>query len=160
MNSKDHNSGISQTPDLTGSAGAANFTATAASGGMMEVEAAMLAQKSAASKDVRDLSTMILNDHKKVNAELKKIADGKSLAEPAAMMQEHQPHLDILRSETGVAFDRAYLQMMDQDHAKDIALFRQVSTTLSDAELKAIAFKCLPALQKHADKVKEILARM
>lgn len=160
MHNTDHSSGMTPAPDLSGTAGPSNFTSTAASGGMMEVEAATIAQKNATSKEVKDLATMILNDHKKANAELKKIADGKSLAVPAAMTSEHQSHVEMLRSKTGADFDAAYLRMMDEDHTKDIELFRQASTTLTDAELKAFASKCLPVLQKHSDKVKAILAKM
>lgn len=147
-------------PDLSGTQGLTNFTTTAASGGMMEVEAAQVAQKSGSSKEVKDLATTILNDHNKANAELKRIAQGKNITVPTSMMPEHQSHLDMLRAKTGAEFDRAYLEMMDQDHAKDIEMFRQASTTLTDAELKAFATKTLPVLQKHHERVKAARNKM
>jgi putative membrane protein len=147
-------------PDLTGTAGPANFTMAAASGGMMEVEAAKLAQQNASSKDVKDLAGVILNDHSKANSELKKLAESKNIAVPAAMSSEHQAHLDMLRNKTGADFDAAYLNMMDQDHQKDIEMFQQASTTLTDSDLKNFASKTLPTLQKHAKNVKGILAKM
>lgn len=147
-------------PDISGTNGPSNFTAHAASGGMMEVEAAKVAQKSASSKEVKDLATMILNDHTKANTELKKIAQGKSLTVPTAMMPEHQSHLDMLKAKTGADFDKAYLDMMEQDHMKDISFFQQASNSLTDTELKAFAAKTLPVLQKHQDRVKATKSKM
>jgi putative membrane protein len=151
---------VTTTPDLAGTAGPTNFTFAAANGGMMEVEAAKLAQQKASSKEVKELATMILNDHTKANAELKKVAASKNISVPSTMTGEHQSHIDMLRAKSGGDFDNAYLKMMDEDHAKDIEMFREASATLPDADLKAFASKSLPVLQKHQDKVKSLLSKM
>jgi len=160
MNSTDHNMDAMASVDLTGAAGPANFTSKAASGGMMEVEAAKAAQNNASSKDVKDLAKMIMDDHNKANSELKKIATSKNITVPAAMMSEHKSHVDMLSAKKGAEFDKAYIDMMETDHNKDIDLFNQASNTLTDPELKAFAAKTLPTLQKHLDKVKSIKAKM
>jgi len=148
------------TPDLSGAAGAATFTTEAANGGMMEVEAAKVAQKNATSKDVKELATMILNDHTKANNELKRIASGKNIMVPTSMPAKHQSHIDMLSSKTGAEFDRMYVDMMESDHSKDIEMFTKASSVLSDNELKAFAAKTVPVLKKHAAKVKAVQAKM
>jgi len=160
MSSMDHNMNANTEVDLNGTEGPANFTSMAASGGMMEVEAAKVAQKNATSKEVKELAQMIMTDHSKVNTELKKIATAKNLTIPDMMMSEHKSHVDMLSSKTGAEFDKAYLEMMDKDHMKDIDMFTKASNSLSDAELKAFAAKTLPALKKHMERVKAIQSKM
>jgi putative membrane protein len=145
--------------DVSGTSGPANFTTHAASGGMMEVELAKTAQQNASSKEVRDLAKMIEQDHKKANDELKKIASSKNITVPSALMSEHQMHVDMLKDRKGADFDKAYVDMMVQAHAKDIEMFRQASTQLSDAELKAFASKTLPTLEKHLDQARSLAGK-
>lgn len=155
-----HNmSDLTPAHDLTGTAGPSNFIISAASGGMMEVEAAKLAQQNAASKPVKDLANTLMTDHTKANNELKNIAVEKNIAIPLAMSGEHQTHLEMLRAKTGADFDVAYLNIMDEDHMKKIELFQQASTTLSDVDLKNFAIKTLSTLQEHSEKVKGILKK-
>ncbi|MEJ7625623.1 MAG: DUF4142 domain-containing protein [Ferruginibacter sp.] len=65
LSGMDHNMNANAEVDLNGTEGPANFTSMAASGGMMEVEAAKVVQKKASSKEVKKLAQMIMNDHSK-----------------------------------------------------------------------------------------------
>ena len=148
------------TVDLSGASGGTNFAMEAANGNMMEIEMAKVAQKNAASKEVKDLAKMIMDDHMKGNMELKKIASSKNMALSANMPGEMQMHITEMSSKKGADFDKAYLTMMEEDHNKDIDMFKNASTMLSDPELKSFATKTLPVLQKHLDRVKAIQAKM
>ena len=154
------NMNMSPGVDLTGTAGPSNFVSHAASGGMMEVELGKVAQQNASSKDVKDLATMIREDHQKANEELKKIASSKSITVPAAMMSDHQSHVTDMSAKKGADFDRAYVDMMVTDHSKDIEMFKNASAHLTDPDLKAFADKTLPVLEKHLAKSKEVQAKL
>jgi putative membrane protein len=57
----------------------------------------------------------------------------------------------MLKSKTGAAFDKAYMNMMVADHKKDIAEYKKASTGLSVPAYRDFAGKTLPTLQKHLD---------
>jgi len=132
-----------------------DFVMKAASGGMMEVELGKVAQEKAHSKRVKDYADMIVADHSKANDDLKSIA-GTKVSMPAAMMPDQQKHLDMMKNKSGADFDKAYINMMIEDHKKDIAEFKKASQDLKDAGIKGFATNALPVLQKHLDSAQAI----
>ncbi len=139
---------------------ATDFVMKAASGGMMEVELGKVAQDKAKSQRVKDFGSMLVTDHSKANDELKSIASSKSVTVPAAMMPAHQKHVDMLKAKSGADFDKAYMNMMLDDHKKDIADFKKASSNGTDSDIKNFAAKTLPVLQKHLDSAQAIHGKM
>ena len=127
------------------------FVTKAASGGMMEVQLGNIAQEQAQSQRVKDFGAMMVRDHGKANDELKSIASGKNVAISDSLMPEHKHHVADLQKRKGAAFDKAYMNMMVQDHQKDIQEFEKASNNLSDGEVKAFATRTLPTLKAHLD---------
>jgi putative membrane protein len=103
---------------------------------------------------------MLVTDHSKANDELKSIASSKSVTVPAAMMPAHQKHVDMLKAKSGADFDKAYMNMMLDDHKKDIADFKKASSNGTDSDIKNFAAKTLPVLQKHLDSAQAIHGKM
>lgn len=132
-----------------------DFVMKAADGGMMEVELGKIAQQKAKSQRVKNYADMIVTDHTKANDELKSIA-GSKLSMPAAMSGEHQKHIDMLKNKSGADFDKSYINMMIDDHKKDIAEFKKASQNVKDAGIKGFATNALPVLQKHLDSAQAI----
>ena len=130
----------------------------AASGGMMEVELGRIATQSGRHERVKSFGNMMVQDHTNANNELKALASGKNVMLPDSMMAKHREHLEMMRKKTGRDFDRAYMQMMVQDHNEDISKFQKASNTAQDQDLKGFASKALPVLQKHLDSAKAINA--
>lgn len=124
------------------------FALSAATGGMMEVEAAGLALKRSKSKIVKDFAAMMQNDHKLANDELKKIADAKGLQLAQTLPEEMASHISEMNSLEDRAFDVQYMRMMINDHVKTMQLFTDGSR-LADPELRAFALKTLPLIRKH-----------
>ncbi len=128
------------------------FVTTAASGGMMEVEAGKLGQERGNSPAVKQYGAMLMRDHELANAELKGLAGRKGIELPTQMTKEHQAQIDKLRQAKGADFDRMYIAHVGMDeHKKDIAAFEQVIRESNDAEVRAFAQKTLPVLQKHRE---------
>jgi putative membrane protein len=133
-----------------------DFVLKAASGGMMEVELGNVAQQNAQDKRVKNFGEMMVRDHTKANNELKSVAADKNINIPAGMEDHHHSMVENLRKKSGADFDEAYMDMMVNDHNKDIAEFRTEANQGGDAEIKAFAAKTLPVLQTHLDSAQAI----
>ena len=59
----------------------------------------------------------------------------------------------------GKDFDKAYVNMMVDDHKKDIAEFRKCADNCSDSTIKNFAATTLPVLEKHLDSIQAIAAK-
>jgi putative membrane protein len=137
-----------------------DFIMKAAKGGMMEVQAGQMAQTNAASQDVKNFGGRMVTDHTKANDELKAIAAAKNVTIPAVLEGDHRAHLDDLGKKSGNEFDRAYMNMMVDDHDEDVALFEKVANNSKDADIKAFAAKTLPVLREHQQMAKDINAKV
>lgn len=132
------------------------FVMEAASGGLMEVELGRLAQQKASNARVKEFGSMMVTDHSKANDELKSLAQSKGITLPGTMTDKHQKHVKDLGEKSGADFDKAYMNMMVDDHKEDVDKFEDCSKDSKDADLKAFATKTLPVLQKHLADAKSI----
>lgn len=132
------------------------FAVDAADGGMTEVEASKTAQQKAMNPRVKSFADMMVMDHSKANDELKATASTKSITLPAAISQDHQDAITKLSQKTGRDFDKAYMDMMVDDHKKVIDLFEKESNKGDDSTLKNWATNTLPTLRQHLDSAKAI----
>ena len=113
------------------------FLQDAAKGGMMEVAMGQVAEQKAQSEDVKSFGKRMVTDHGKANDELKSIASKKGVQLPS---KEHTAKWTS---------DKAYIDMMVQDHEKDVKKFRQEAEHGGDPELKSFAQNTLPVLEQH-----------
>jgi putative membrane protein len=125
------------------------FLTEAAMGGMMEVEMGRWAAQIGTSDAVKQFGRRMVEDHTRVNEELKQLATAKGVTLPTALDMKHQQEVSKLARLKGADFDKAYSKKMLSDHQKDVAAFEKQSTGGSDAEVKAFAAKALPTLQEH-----------
>ena len=127
----------------------------AAEGGMMEVEFGKLAQINAANPKVRELGKMMEQDHSKANEELKAIAMTKNVTLPTAMSDAHQNKYKDLSEKKGADFDKAYTELMVDDHKSDIDMYQDQAKDGKDMELKTFAAGKVPTLQGHLQMAEE-----
>lgn len=137
-----------------------DFAQDAAAGGMMEVQLGNIAEKNASSQAVKDFGRMMVDDHSKLNDQLKDLAAKKNVTLPTAVKDDQQKHIDKLSKETGTNFDKDYVSMMIDDHKKDIAAFKKAGDKMTDPDFKDFVIKALPTLQKHLDAVQAIHKKM
>jgi putative membrane protein len=135
-----------------------DFAKDASTGGMMEVELGNLAQQKAKSQKVKDFGKMMVDDHTKLNNEFKDIASKKSIDLPATVTDDQRKEIDDLSKKSGADFDKAYVNMMVDDHKKDIAAFKKAEGDVSDNDVKNFITNSLPTLQKHLDAIEAIKA--
>ncbi|PWT97035.1 MAG: DUF4142 domain-containing protein [Bacteroidetes bacterium] len=132
------------------------FVKEAAGGGMMEVELGKMAQVNGQSQRVKDFGAMMVNDHTRINNELKTLANGRSLAVDDSLPSKMKKEMDDLHKKRGADFDKAYMKMMVDDHEKDIKAFEKAGKNLRDADVKDFASRNLPTLQAHLDSAKVV----
>ena len=125
------------------------FVEKAAIDGMAEVELGKLAQQKAASDQVKQFASRMVEDHSKANDELKQIASMKGLQVPTALDKGHQKDMENLSKRSGADFDKKYMDHMVSEHKKDVSMFEKEAKSGKDPELKAFAAKTLPKLQEH-----------
>ena len=136
-----------------------DFVADAATGGMMEVELGNLAQQKAKNQRVKDFGKMMVDDHTQANNNLKDIASRKNITVPAAITDDQKKEMEKLSKKSGADFDKAYVDMMVDDHKKDIAAFKKASGNVGDNDIKNFATSTLPTLQKHLDSIEAIKSK-
>jgi putative membrane protein len=137
-------------------ADASNFAVKAAEGGMMEVQLGKVAQENAYSPQVKAFGAMMVKDHTEAGDNLKGIASSLNIALPDSVSNDTQKEIDMLKMKKGKNFDKAYVNMMLDDHKKDIAEFRKCADNCSDSTIKAFAYNTLPVLEKHLDSIQVI----
>lgn len=133
-----------------------DFAVKAASGGMMEVQLGDAAQQQAAGTRIKEFGNMMVRDHSKANDELKTLAVSKNITLPDSVGEDHKKHIDDLMKKKGTEFDRAYIDMMVDDHKEDIDMFEKAANNLKDPDLKAFAARTLPTLRAHLDSAQTI----
>ncbi|MDZ4802760.1 MAG: DUF4142 domain-containing protein [Bryobacteraceae bacterium] len=151
--------GIAKTGHAAGAAGNSDasmvgkmdheFMTKAAMGGMMEVQAAQMAQQKASSQEVRDYARKLEHDHSLANDKLKAIAKERQVSLPTDVGAEHKAMIGRLNALSGAEFDKAYMKAMVADHRKDIREFEKASNRSMDSDLKNFASSTLPTLKEH-----------
>ena len=137
-----------------------DFAKEAATGGMMEVALGNIAMKNSVTQQVKDFGKMMVDDHTKINDQLKNLASVKNLDLPTMVTDDQQKEIDKLSQKTGADFDKAYVSIMIDDHKKDIDAFKKAGDKVTDNDFKAFISNSLPTLQKHLDEVQSIKKKM
>ncbi|RYZ00809.1 MAG: DUF4142 domain-containing protein [Chitinophagaceae bacterium] len=132
------------------------FVRKAAMGGVMEVQAGQMAQQNGAHDRVKAFGSMMVNDHTNANNELKALATSRGLMLSDSLDSKMQQHMTAMQKMQGKAFDKHYMDMMVNDHNKDVAEFEKAASSANDPDLKAWAAKTLPVLKMHQDSAKAI----
>ncbi len=139
----------------------ARFVLQAAEGGMMKMAKGKLAAQKGAHEGVKQFGQKMIDDHSKVNDELKSIAGAKNITLPGETPQSPM-HATLAKLEKleGANFDRAYVEDQIRDHEKTIAIFEREAKTGKDAELKAFAEKTLPTLKEHLTMAQDLKTKV
>jgi putative membrane protein len=136
------------------------FIRKAAMGGKMEVDLGNIAQTNGASDRVKNFGNMMVTDHSNANNELIQFAQSRNVMLNDSVDKKTQDHMTSMQQMKGKSFDKHYMDMMVDDHVKDVKEFEKASTGAKDPDLRAWAAKTLPVLQKHLDSAKAIRPKL
>jgi putative membrane protein len=135
---------------------AATFVDKAAASDMFEIEAAKLAQTKSSNADVKAFADMMIKDHTKSTADLKKaIADsGAAVTPPAALPADMQGKLDALKA--SATFDKDYMAGQVDAHQQALDLLQRYAQDGDTPAIKAFAAATAPVVQTHLDRAKTL----
>lgn len=136
-----------------------DFMHEAASGGMMEVVLGQYAAQNAVNPDIKAFGQRMVDDHTKVNDQLKQLAQAKGVTLSAKMHVKEQRTVDRLTKMTGATFDSHYIHMMVKDHETDIKAFEAEADKGTDPDVKNFAATTLPTLREHLKAAQAIAAK-
>ncbi len=115
----------------------------------MEIAAGKLAVAKSTSPAVQQFGAELIKDHSVADEQVLTLAAQRNVEIPAAPRSD--PNLNYLSGLTGEAFDRAFIQMMLEDHIKAIELVQSAQKRIASAPLSAFLKTLLPTLQSHRD---------
>ncbi len=125
------------------------FIAMVSQGGMFEVQAGTAGATQGSSQDIRDQGTTEAHDHLLVGAKLKSIAAAAGVTFPGTLNKTFERKLEDLIALSGPAFDAAYLQDMEDIHAKDGAAFAKEAEAGTNPALRAFAAETHRIVVRH-----------
>ena len=134
---------------------AIHFIKNGIEGSLVEIKAAGIAKSRSSNPNIIRYANMMMADHTQVVKELKNIQADKLVDSRDSINEEHENALNALSSKSGIEFDKAYIEMMIEDHEKAIELFKGVSNNTS-ATIQNFVEEALPILQTHLDEAKKI----
>lgn len=136
-----------------GNANDMRFAKDAAIGGMTEVEMGKIAVQKGTNDQVKALGQMLVDDHSKMNDQLKQLAAKDNFTLPTSLDPKHQAEVNkFQKMSSGAAFDRAFLREAVADHTADIGKFQTEANAGNNQDLKNLASSALPTLQNHLSK--------
>jgi len=133
-----------------------NFLTTAVQGDQMEVDLGNLAQQRSSNPQVQQFAQRMVQDHSQANDQLRSILAKNGAAVPENADSKGQKEVDKLKSLSGKPFDKEYMDMMLQDHKKDLKEFDRASHNVENLDLRAFAAKNASVIQGHLDMAENI----
>jgi putative membrane protein len=139
---------VTDTSGLNRGANLSVFMNEVAIEGLMEIELAKLAQEKTSNSKVKDFANKMLKDYLKIEERLKVLANDKGMKLPASLPQADLDHLAVMKTMSGMEFDKHYIGMMVDEHIKTLDLFKAASTS-GDSPLQNFAIRNLITLENH-----------
>jgi putative membrane protein len=114
------------------------------------------AQQKAQSDQVKQIAQRFVQDHERMNQQLKQVAQQLGVQVPQTLPSMKQEELQIFSSLSGKEFDQHYVAHMNAMHAHDVAAFEGTSSLSQNAPVKQFATENLPTLQQHYQMVRQV----
>jgi putative membrane protein len=107
--------------------------------------------------DVKSFAKMMIDDHNDALNKLQNVLKDENLnrstnPKPA----DEASNMSALQNTSGADLDREYMNMMVQDHEKDLDELRNAEGTVQNPDLKNYIQDLIPIVQKHLEKAQNI----
>jgi len=126
----------------------------AADEGNAEHQLAELAAQRATSPEVKSYAQKLVQDHSKVNSELKSLASQKNVK--IDMDDDKDRAYKRLNKQSGTEFDQEFVEHMIDAHEKDIKMFEKAASDAKDSEVRAFASKHVASLRQHLQEAQNL----
>jgi putative membrane protein len=99
---------------------------------------------------------MIVEDHTKLNDELKSAIQKSGLKLPTTLDREHQAELDQLKAATERNFDKQFRTQQIKGHQQALRIFQAYASNGDNADLRSFAQNAVASLQRHLDQAEKL----
>jgi putative membrane protein len=155
---------FAQDPMQSGSSAASAkdklFVTKAMQGSMAEVQLGQLASQNASSQQVKDFGQKMVDDHTKLNEQMKPVAAQLGITPPTSVSPKQQALMTKLQGLNGAAFDKAYVDAMVADHKEDDKDFKAEETSGKNMQVKDAATQGEPVIAEHLQMIEQIQQKM
>lgn len=138
-----------QAAGITNMENDALFAAQAASNNLLQIQLAQAAIDKAVSPEVEELAIELSKDHRQMQSELESLATQMQLVLPTSLGATDQQTFDSVDKESGIAFDLAYIKVMESLHENMLKRYEDMSKNGTSMQIKQYASKQVPLLQVH-----------
>lgn len=136
------------------------FVQKAMEGGMAEVELGHVAVQKGSSQDVKDFGQKMVDDHTKMNEQMKPVGARLGITPPASLPAKEQALKTKLEALSGATFDKAYMNAMVADHKEDDKDFKAEETSGKDPQVKDAATQGEPIIAQHLQMAEDIQKKL
>ncbi len=127
------------------------FLVAAHQGNLFEIASGQAATQNATTDTVRMLGQMLVTDHQTLDAQLVATAQQLGVTLPGEPSAAQQAELARVASNTGQAFDNAWIAAQIAAHRQTLALGERELANGADPAVKALATAAAPVVQHHLD---------
>jgi putative membrane protein len=110
--------------------------------------------------NVRDYAKMLADDHDKDLKNVVNLLEDKGIHQPKNMVHVNNEALTELNSLSGPALDKRFMEMMVQNHQKDVAEYTKEVRSGEDPQVRDYAARTLTTLDKHLKKAEDVQAKL
>ncbi len=132
------------------------FLTSAAAGNLLEIKLSEMARDKSAQAEVKHFGIMMLEDHGKLNAEVKRLAGKYGVALPTSLSVAQGDVLRTIGGLSGDNLDRAYVAEMVSAHQKDVGAFTKMQSRAKNPDMKRFVELGVPLIKTHLARVEEM----
>jgi putative membrane protein len=120
-----------------------------------EIEVSQLAQQKAANPQVKAFAQELVKDHQEASQTLRQVAT-KQNVQVTPETETIEDAREELTGLSGEEFDRAYIDMMVEDHQAAVSTVEDKATDNANPEVQQWATRTLPTLREHLDRARQL----
>lgn len=130
------------------------------SGGLYEIAISQEAEVKASSKKVKDLATLLINDHSMLNKQIEELVANEEILLPSDISEDAKAQIVIISGKKGLEYDIQFIDDAIGQHTSGIEIAERLANDGYNDAVKVFFAKALTTLKHHlamAEEVKIIL---
>jgi putative membrane protein len=132
------------------------FIQKAAMGDQAEITLSKIASERASIPEIKQFAQTMVTDHTKSSSMLKPIAVDHGIVVPEKPRSQTVEKATRLEKQSGVAFDKTYIEIMVKDHEEMLHAFEAAAPKAKDSKLKEFISTVQPIVAHHLEMAKAI----
>ena len=133
------------------------FLIRAHQGNLAEIVGGRLALARSNDTEVRTIARMLIADHRRLDADVRRVAQQHDVALPLTPSARQIRELAAVARKPDARFDRAWLRLQEASHLRTLALIRAELRRGCSADVRTVARTAAPVVRHHLAMVREAL---